>query len=225
MNNEGINEIINTNNQFYEANNDSFDNSRSYGYWEGFDEILRFIPLEPEILDLGCGNGRFLRYLLDKNVAIQSYLGLDTSKDFLRKDVEKYPKFEFQELDVISNLETINQNFSLIVAFGLTHHIPNYQFRKRWFEKIEKLVASQGILALSFWEFDTSKNDSNFIPEKYLIEENDFFLGWKDNFTTHRYCHLFKNEEILEIISNFKNLELLNMVKKDQNTYLILRAK
>ena len=225
MNNEGINEIININNQFYEANNDSFDNSRSYGYWEGFDEILRFIPLEPEILDLGCGNGRFLRYLLDKNVAIQSYLGLDTSKDFLRKDVEKYPNFEFKELDVISYLETINQKFSLITAFGLTHHIPNYQFRKKWFEKIEKLVASQGILALSFWEFDTSKNDSNFIPEKYLIEENDFFLGWKDNFTTHRYCHLFKNEEILEIISNFKNLELLNMVKKDQNTYLILRAK
>ena len=86
MTNKGIKEIISLNREFYEKHNESFDKSRSYGFWEGFEEIIEFLPKTPKILDLGCGNARFLKFLLEKNLLIFSYLGLDNSREFIQKN-------------------------------------------------------------------------------------------------------------------------------------------
>lgn len=223
MNNLGYKEINELNRKFYEKHNESFDKSRSYCFWEGFEEIIRFIPENAKVLDLGCGNARFLKFLLEKNIQIQSYLGLDNSNEFIKKNQEIYQSFDFKIQDVISELEDINSKFSLLVAFGLTHHIPGYEFRKVWFQALKNLIEVDGVLVLSFWNFDKNKSDSNYTPKNYEVEKGDYFLGWKDDFASHRFCHFFEEIEIKEIIKEFENFKLLSKFDKDMNTYIILK--
>jgi SAM-dependent methyltransferase len=223
MNNKGIREIIEINKDFYSKHNESFDKSRSFGFWEGFEDLLEVIPENLKILDLGCGNARFLKFLLEKNFTIKEYLGIDNSVEFTEKNSENYKNFNFKNLDVITDLNMIQENFSLITAFGITHHIPNKEFRKEWFSKIEDMAIRGGFIILSFWNFDRNKSDINFQPKTYKMENGDYFLGWKDNFSSHRFCHYFSTLEINEIILCFKNSTLIKQFDKDQNTYLILQ--
>jgi len=223
MNNKGIEEIIKLNRDFYTKHNESFDKSRSFGFWEGFNNILEFIPQNLKILDLGCGNARFLKFLLEKNIEIKGYLGLDNSYEFILKNSQIYQNYEFKELDVILNLDQISQKYSLIVAFGITHHIPDKEFRQGWFQKIEELTTKDGFIVLSFWNFNKNKSDSEFKPTNYEPQEGDYFLGWKDDFSSHRYCHFFEETEIEEIANILKNSTLLSKFDKDQNTYLIFQ--
>jgi tRNA (uracil-5-)-methyltransferase TRM9 len=223
MTNKGIQEIINLNKDFYTKHNESFDKSRSYGFWEGFIDLLEVIPQNLKILDLGCGNARFLKFLLDEDIEIKNYLGVDNSDDFILKNIQKYPNYNFQVLDIISDLERLDDKYSLITAFGVTHHIPNKEFRKSWFQKIEELTIKGGFIVLSFWNFDKNKNDKNFIPANYVTQNGDYFLGWKEDYSSHRYCHFFEEEEVKEIIQIFKDCTLIKKYDKDQNTYLIIQ--
>jgi tRNA (uracil-5-)-methyltransferase TRM9 len=223
MVNNGLKEITDLNKDFYSKHSESFDKSRSYGFWEGFEEVLKFLPQNLKILDLGCGNGRFLKFLLEENYKFNEYLGTDNSVEFIRKNQEKYSSFKFENLDVILDLDKINEKFSLIVAFGISHHIPSRGYRQEWFENISNLVTKGGFVVISFWDFDRNKNDKNFKTQIYKIEENDYFLGWKEDYSSHRYCHYFNEQEIDEIIHNFQEFKLLSKFQKDQNTYLILQ--
>jgi SAM-dependent methyltransferase len=225
MGNKGILEIIKLNQTFYENHNESFDKSRSYGYWEGFEKTLNYLPQNLDILDLGCGNARFLRFLLEKNKSILSYQGYDNSSDFIQKNQSNYPNYSFIEKDIILNIDQISETFNTVVAFGITHHIPDSKFRGEWFKKAASRVKQEGVLILSFWNFETQKSTEKFTPRFYKIEEQDYFLGWKNDFKKLRYCHFFTSEEITNIERIFNDFVLLNKFNLDKNTYLILKRK
>jgi len=223
MINQGIKEIIQLNKEFYSKHNESFDKSRSFGFWKGFEEILLYLPENLKILDLGCGNARFLKFLHEKNSSIGSYIGIDNSIEFIEKNKQIYPQYNFKVLDVISEIEELNEKYSLITAFGITHHIPNKNFRENWFLKLETMLNKGGFLVLSFWNFDKTKDDSEYKTISYQKEKGDYFLGWKEDYTSHRYCHYFEKEEITEVISLLKGCTLIKSFQEDQNTYLILQ--
>lgn len=225
MLNEGINEVINLNKEFYKKHLESFDKSRSYGFWEGFEEILPFIPENLSILDLGCGNARFLKFLKENKLQIRDYLGIDNNPQFIEENSKKYPRFRFEIKDVILDNISLTSKYSLVVGFGITHHIPSKELRNDWFLKMSKLVASKGILVLSFWNFDVKKADKSFKIQSYKQEAGDYFLGWKGDFSTHRFCHFFDEDEIKEIIEKLKEFNLIHKFKKDSNTYIVLRKK
>ena len=68
-----------------------FDRSRQKT-WSDFVFFEDYIPESPKILDVGCGNGRLLKYFED--VDFESYLGIDISntiKQKLDKNNIKYP--------------------------------------------------------------------------------------------------------------------------------------
>ena len=224
MLNQGNIEINQLNRDFYSKNNESFDKSRKDNFWKGFENVKKYLKYGQRILDLGCGNGRFLEFLI-KNNSNFNYLGVDNSADFITKDTQKYPSYKFLELDLVSNLDQITNKYDLVIVFGVTHHIPSYEYRKEWFQKLEGILSSEGILVLSFWDFNRDKADKEFKPERYQVEKNDFFLGWKGDFLCHRYCHLFDQEEIEEIKKILSNLRVLEEYSLDDNKYLILKKE
>ena len=59
-----IRNIIDLNNRFYKTVATDFSATRQMP-WAGWDRLLPFLPKEAiDILDLGCGNGRFLSFLI-----------------------------------------------------------------------------------------------------------------------------------------------------------------
>lgn len=222
MLNNGIEEINQLNKEFYEAHNESFSKSRKDNFWEGFSSTLQFIKPGSKVLDLGCGNARFLEFLLKNHINCE-YLGIDNSKEFISNNKLNYPEAEFEIVDAINNISEINQIFDFIGVFGVTHHIPSREFRKKWFEDLNKLVSLNGYLYISFWNFDTSKADLNFKPKMYQVEDGDFFLGWKGDFKQHRFCHKYSSEELNEIKSYFQNFEIVSEFESDDNKYLVFK--
>jgi len=222
MLNQGIKEINQLNKEFYEIHNESFDKSRKDNYWEGFLNTLKYLNIESKVLDLGCGNARFLNFLLENKLK-PNYLGVDNSEEFIIRDLAKYPDFRFKVCDVVSNLEEIQDKFDLIAVYGVTHHLPNKEFRKNWFNKLKYLCQQNGVIILSFWNFDISKSDENFKPTYYQIEDEDYFLGWKKDYSIHRYCHLYNELEIAGIKEIFEDFKVLEDFELDSNRYLILK--
>lgn len=222
MLNDGIIEINNLNKEFYAKHNESFDKSR-FMEWEGFNNVLKYITKDTKILDLGCGNGRFLEFLNNKNTQFDSYLGIDNSADFINKNKLKFSNAKFEERDILNQIDEITNKYDLVVIFGVSHHIPYEEYRKEWFQKIKNLISKNGTLVISFWEFDIKKADQKFSPKIYKPQKGDYFLGWKDDFSQHRFCHYYDEKELQNIISIFQGFEVSEIFSKDKNKYLILK--
>jgi tRNA (uracil-5-)-methyltransferase TRM9 len=218
-----VKEILEINKNFYSHINEEFSNTRQYP-WKGWDLILQELDLKNnlKILDLGCGNGRFYEQLKNKLTTKFEYTGVDTDKGLLDIAKSKYNEGQFKLVDIFTDLLTIEDKYDMVLGFGITHHIPEKNFRREWFENISTLLNKDGYLILSFW---------NFLDKKSLIkatelEENDYWLGW-NNKEVKRYCHYYTKEELNDInkLLYSKGLTLEKEIEDptDLNKYLIYR--
>lgn len=208
MDDKRIKQIINLNKKFYQQVGKDFSKKRQYP-WKGWNRVIKNISNIESVLDLGCGNGRFYEFI-SKEYPNVEYVGVDTNNDLLNEARKKYGKEKFFNIDIFTNLKKIDNKYDLVVAFGVTHHIPSEDFRKRWFLELVELVDSGGFLILSFWEFEEGPGD-------YLV-------SWDNKKDTKRFCHQYSKEEIKDIIKRYEkvNLKLLDRFKDDNtNEYLV----
>lgn len=179
-----------------------------------------------KVLDLGCGNGRFYDFIKEKNI---QYTGLDNSKVLLNLAKQRFasPKAQFVYQDVF-DLNKLPKGYDLVVAFGLTHHVPNHGFRLKWFNKIRTLLNPNAILILTFWHYHL---DKRFEKKAVKIEggKNDYMLSW-NNYKSQRLYHLYTKDELSKIKSQYRNndVELVDEFESDGRTnnlnkYLVFR--
>lgn len=235
-----IDSLIKTTNNFYKSVGSEFDQTRQ-SYWKGWDKIVEHIykvksnkPVS--ILDAGCGNGRFLEFLLsDGRMDVFSYTGIDFDDFLLLKGKNKFEliqhsKVEFIQKDIITDLKSINDEFDVVVAFGITHHIPGANFRKQWFKNLANCVAPNGFLIFSNWQINTIENfKEKIIKTDFELEDNDYILGWNDS-DAQRYVHIYTDDEMIEIEAALKELGLKKMLSFEDdgrnskmNTYYIFQ--
>jgi len=209
--------------------------------WKGW-EVLPYNKLldnNKNVLDLGCGNGRFLKYLLNKRKeSINFYLGVDNSQELLNiakqeLNTSNTSKFIFENVDLLSerwNLE-IKKEFNLIVAFGLMHHLYTYEQRKNLLKNSIKLLSKGGFLIITYWQFALIKRFEDLIinpstlSEKFELKENDYILKFGNDKGAYRFCHFTDIAEIVELEKDipFKMIKTFYSDGKDnqQNLYKI----
>lgn len=228
MNRETILALNRLNQLFYSQAAPSFDATRQTA-WTGW---LKLIPiLTPlfelnqslRILDVGCGNGRFLEFL-EKAFPTKSfeYFGLDLSQELLTKAKAKFTtpkneiKSQWQKFDLVQtwldnpdlsqlSIPIWRQTYDLIVVFGVLHHLPSCQLRLDWLKKLGSQVANGGFLITTDWQFQNEAarfQTKTIMPELVglttdKLEENDLILDWKQGKTHYRYCHLANPAELL----------------------------
>jgi len=221
MLNNGILEINKLNKDFYEKHAESFDRSRGF-YWEIFQDSLKYLKNGFKVLDLGCGNARYLKFLIENGFQIK-YNGIDSNEKFIKDNSFKFPEYKFEQIDILESINKLNEKYDFLVVFGVTHHLPSREFRKTWFKEISEMVNKNGICILSFWNFDKDKNNENIKLNYYIKERGDYFLGWKGDYSSHRFCHEYSEEEISEIKKIFSDFLLLEDYFKEDNRYLIFQ--
>ncbi|MBI5944861.1 MAG: class I SAM-dependent methyltransferase [Chloroflexi bacterium] len=197
--------LLELNREFYNRFGDSFSATRQR-LQPGVKKILETIPNDVSVLDLGCGNGHFLRELIRRGHKAP-LLGVDFSLPLLR-DAESAPGVEFREADlsqlsVISEQLSVIGNWSLITAFATLHHIPSTEMRLDILRTVKKLLKPDGKFILSNWQFLNSEklkariqpwgrvgiNDSD-------VDEGDYLLDWRSGGEGLRYAHHFTAEEL-----------------------------
>ena len=162
MNRATVDRLNRLNQSFYESHGDHFSDTRE-GPWPGWDTILEHLPSPDRplsILDAGCGNGRFGRYLETRLKGRFDYTGIDASNRLLEHARSRLSdESGARELLVVDLLNEPpsdrfpDRQFDLVAAFGLTHHLPGLLNRRALLLDLAHLVAPGGILAVAFWQF------------------------------------------------------------------------
>lgn len=229
-------QLLEINRIFYEKNAKEFSGTRNY-YWKGWKEAWEVVkthnPNITNILDVGCGNGRFLSFLRE-NADHFNYLGIDLSSNFISECQEKLADDTafFMRFDVMNDdfSKIANEKYDLISVIAILHHIPGSSNRQDFISHLTALLKPNGIIILTFWDFlQGNRMQDRIFPwslttiDKKDLEEGDFLLKWSDSEDTQRYCHYFSEQEKLEIIKASK-LKLLSRFTSDaSNTYAILQ--
>ncbi len=234
MDENKIKETLTLNYEFYKTHAEEFSKTRQ-NPWDGWNKCLEIIDTNTKkeqlsVLDVACGNGRFYKFLTDSSDHIISYLGIDNNDYMMVEALLKYELAEFKNMDVLFDLDKIQNTYNLVVAFGLTHHIPGKEFRLHWYESLPRLLNANGILILTFWNLAEDERFKKAEKAKDM-EENDYYYGWGENDSAEkRYVHIYPPEEIENIKSTFEkhNLRLLDEFYCDGksnklNKYLIFQ--
>lgn len=250
---ELIKRLNQLNTDFYNTTAIDFDDSRHY-FWQGWDKIPPFLDdfEDIRVADIGCGNGRFGQFLLEKCPQVKlSYTGIDANKrllSFAEENLQgKIPALHLDQVDIIQSLldnEDFlnNQKFQLITCFGVFHHVPSFELRLKLLKYLLSKLSANGTLIVSVWMFmeyerfrkkiirTDEKNDSQKL-EKYSLnlinlEKNDYILDWKRGTEALRFCHYIDEQEqnlLLEKSgAKLKKSFRADGKENDVNQYLIL---
>jgi tRNA (uracil-5-)-methyltransferase TRM9 len=214
------------NTQFYQQIAESFAATRQHP-WQGW-ETLR--PLLSEkwqakkqvsVLDLGCGTGRFGEFVAAQFPDIQFiYVGIDNSETLLDVATNKLSQISNMGANLIKHdlIEALQLNeevpfspsqFDLVVAFGIIHHIPSFELRKKFVKYVNDKVLPEGIGVIASWQFteDISLIKRKFEPTQFGfsvddLEAGDYFLPWKERSDIARYCHFIDKKETQRLLEN-----------------------
>ena len=200
-------DLLKLNEKFYLKIQAYFNRSRQ-SPWSGWQKLLPFLQGPSlQVLDLGCGNGRFGIWLA-KHRQIE-YTGLDNNQFLL--DQIPFGRLIKQDLTQPWNLKA---KVDLVAILGVMHHLPK-PYRLQLLKRAATHLQPGGILFLSFWEFDPAKGKS--------LGSHDYLLPWKLGVIAERYCHLYSQPEIDALIKPLK-LNLLADFRADtSNRYLVLQ--
>jgi SAM-dependent methyltransferase len=169
-------------------------------------KILETIKADVSVLDLGCGNGNFLRELAGRGHKA-ALLGVDFSLPLLR-DAESAPGVEFREADlsqlsVISEQLSVKGGWDVITMFATLHHIPSTEMRLDILRTVHKLLKPDGKFILSNWQFLNSEKLKSRIQawdrvgiNESNLDEGDYLLDWRSGGEGLRYAHHFTAEEL-----------------------------
>jgi tRNA (uracil-5-)-methyltransferase TRM9 len=186
------------NRAFYDTEARAFSDTRDHP-WPGWTRLLpRMRSSEPlRVLDLGCGNARFARFLSAEHVASE-YLGVDASEALLELAGAAAPESQLVRHDLIRNspAQLPPGPFDWITLFGVTHHIPGEAERRQLFLALCDRLAPDGHLVFTTWQFSSDDRfarrslpfDDEIIDPTQL-EHGDHLLQWGADTSASRYCH------------------------------------
>ena len=206
MNSLTAQRLLAINHEFYNRFGDQFSATRQR-LQPGVKKILDSIQEDVSVLDLGCGNGHFLREI-SKRGHKQPLLGVDFSLPLLR-NAESAPGVIFREVD-LSQLSAFSDQLSVpggwdvITMFATLHHIPSTEMRLDILRTVRKILKPAGKFILSNWQFlNSAKLKSRIQPwDRVGINENDldqddYLLDWRSGGEGLRYAHHFSAQELL----------------------------
>ena len=214
--------------EFYAQQTQSFSATRQMP-WQGWQQCLDAMPQllvgeKPSVLDVGCGNLRFARFLRDEaGIVPAKYFAVDKCKPLVESgEADTHvSELAFIELDVIKSLldNTLSSRLivpacDLVVAFGFLHHVPGAQKRIQLLHTLLDKTKPGGFVCVSFWQFMNSQKLAAKAQETTAqglrelgidaseLEEHDYLIGWQDKTNTWRYCHHFSQEELDELLAS-----------------------
>ena len=217
MKNEIIKKIIAINSQFYQKFGKEFSATRGR-IQPGVRKILNRIKRDSSVLDLGCGNGEFARQLANTGHTAP-YLGVDFSLPLLKNAMrvpEHFPA-RFLALDITNEKwSVISEQYSVITAFAVLHHIPGEKTRLRILKNIYKHLDSDGRFIFSNWQFLHSDRLRKRIQNWDVVQisetdldEGDYLLDWRRGGTGYRYAHHYSENELSRLaeLSRFRIID------------------
>ena len=187
----------------YDAIAEDFDITRYKPWPDTIRFAERFSPGQ-HILDLGCGNGRDLRYFEEKGIKVT---GLDISAGQLKVVSQRSETIPLIAQGDVANLP-FKDNFAdgaIIVA--TLHHLPEPDQRIKALKETYRCLKPGGFCLVGTWAAEQPKFKDNIGQAKQEFqhdwEPGDMLLDWKmpDGRIFKRYYHLFSEDEFDKMLA------------------------
>jgi ubiquinone/menaquinone biosynthesis C-methylase UbiE len=193
---------------------------------EYFLEKLNFTN-DIKILDVGCGNWRFLWELLNtfwEKINTTHYTWADLSSGLLEEAKKDYSDFDFHELNML-DLDSLKWEYSDIFFYASFHHLQSIEDRRVVLKKTFDLLQKWWKVYMTNWALNSDLNKKRYSEAQIPDSQNIYWsidfnikLAWND-----RYYHCFSLEE-LKILSQdiwFRVIEN-RLFENDRNFITIL---
>jgi tRNA (uracil-5-)-methyltransferase TRM9 len=206
---ERLNQINHT---FYTAFAASFSETRPESARD-LDRIVPYIPHGARVLDLGCGNGR-MAGVLARHRRDVTYVGVDSSAEMIARcrmqdTSDNEPRVTFLVADITQPGWTCclplaaMGAFDCVLMLAVLHHIPDSAIRVRILRQARDLLAPEGRVIVSTWQFlENERMRKKIVPwstvgiDERALEPGDALLNWKRGGAGLRYCHWIGEDEL-----------------------------
>lgn len=202
---------------FYRDHAEEFSAARQ-SPWPGWTKLLgllhtRGIARDFDVLDVGCGNGRFGAFLCNEACPPRRYVGIDASAELLGHARERaLPGASFAVSDLVAGDPEVAlpaDSFELVVLFGVLHHVPGRERRRALVDALVRRVDRRGLLVLAAWQSSgADRHLARIIPweewnrsarepvDPAELEPGDCLLAWGSARQAVRYCHFSDDAEL-----------------------------
>lgn len=249
-----VRELNAINRRFYSEHARAFGATRE-DPWPGWERLWEIVVAEGladglEVLDVGCGNGRFGR-LLAARVPGLRYCGVDASAELLAAAREKGGLGEAPELRLLDFVEQPlaralapqpgARRFSLVTLFGVLHHVPGEARRRQLVAEALSLLRPGGLLCATLWRFHAfARFRERIVPweehnrtaetpiDPAQLERGDHLLRWGEGEGV-RYCHFADEAEVARLLTGLPAERVADFESDGRegtlNRYLVLRPR
>jgi ubiquinone/menaquinone biosynthesis C-methylase UbiE len=170
---------------------ETFDVSRCF-VWNCVEKFVSTLNGDELILEVGCGNGKNMKYLLDQEfINVQ---GCDFSKELV--NICKNNKLNVIEGNIL-NLPYQDNSFDVLMCVAVLHHISNLEDRKRAICELIRVTKPNGKI------FITVNSTMEFSKNVKHLSDTDIVIYLDDkNKSNELYYHLFSAEELTNLCIN-----------------------
>lgn len=220
--------LLRLNRRFYQTFGNEFSQTRQR-LQPGVRRILQSLDPHAHLLDLGCGNGQLAAYLLETGFHGE-YVGVDSSAALLaeaRKNIPERARAAFVLADLAApdwDQALSAQQFDVVLAFAVLHHLPGESLRRQVLEKTRALLGQRGRFIHSEWQFLNSPRlrarlqpwEKAGLPAAAL-DPGDYLLDWRRGGRGLRYVHHFTEAE-LQALATATGFQILETFYSDGET-------
>lgn len=226
-------EIITKNHKSYNTIASDFDATR-LSYWPEFALLGKYVKEGGRMLDIGCGNGRLLKYLsYELRITNYEYIGIDQSEELIKiaremrnaeRGMPSCIMADFLVADVF-NMPFGDSEFDVVAGIAFLHHIPGEESRSKVLREMYRVLRPGGILFFTnwnLWQWKLIKKYKfrlrDFIFSHNGLDAGDFWIPFQGR---PRYYHHFTKLELIKLCkkAGLKSLDY----KKGANNVMILR--
>lgn len=175
----------------YEQIAEEFDKSR-WRIWNKVGDFLSEIPEDNNInvVEVGCGNGRNLGYLYEKNNKV-NITAVDNCENFCKIIRERYSTFNTLLGDNL-NLSLLDESFDYVLSIAVIHHFATEDRRRQAVGELLRITKPGGKIIITVWADKPPENN------RFVLTAGDQFINWKNQY--QRYYHVFSENELEELI-------------------------
>lgn len=199
----------------YDLIADDFNRTR-FSHWSFIKEFILSIEPKTTFLDLGCGNGKYFALRNDLD-----FYALDNCKKLIDIVNNKYPLVKTTIANVI-NIPYENNFADTVISIAVIHHLETEEKRILMIKEIIRTLKINGKCLLTAW----AKTQKIISKSTKLNDNNDFLIPWnvKTKIKTdvyQRFYHLFEENELEKLLSNFSNIKIINSIFDKDNFNVI----
>ena len=190
---------------FYNKYHKSFDRTR-YSVWRAVRDFIEVIPPGSTVLEAGCGNGKNLEYMNEKDLIT---MGVDFSDKLVDICKEKHLNVSVSD---IRELPFEDNTFDYVLSIAVIHHLEKESDRIKAINEMLRVCKTGGKVLISVWSLKQEPESRR----KFVSGPN--LVKWLD---TYRYYYIYDDDNLQNLLLGY---DVGNIMWDRGNYFIVLNA-